>query len=645
MSWNFDFDISAVLFITVLIIYYNYRKWLPLFRNRLFLFLMESSVAVALTDIIASVISVQGMRIPVSIMYASNLIYYIFLMIQPAIFFCYTLSLVRFPVKNIRYIGRIIAAIPFAVSVVFILSSPWTGWIFSIDDNHEFVYGNLRPVLFYITMLYFFMGVIFIMFHRNGIRKLVRYPLYIYVLFTAVGHIYQVFYNPYLQTLSLGSTFGLLIIFLAYQNPDYDRERKTGMFREKGIQKLINEDVLYGIHRIVGEVAFENYVELRSIYGEEISSSIIREVAVFLRKAFPAESQFYVHNGRFVVMFRGKSDSLKEYREIIQKRCEKPFYIETFSIYLSPVFSFTLGDIEIKSQPILRDCMKIATDLALKKGKGTTVRVTPEILHQVLYNRKVENALKNALKEDSLLVYYQPIFSTQEMRVTGAEALVRIEDRELGILYPDEFISIAEKNGSILSLGEQVFKKVCMFVQNHDMDALGLSFIEVNLSPLQCMREKISEEFERIMREYQVNPKYIGLEITESAVSDIEVIKNNMENFVIAGVKLALDDYGTGYSNLINILSLPLSIVKIDKSIVWAYFREGNDFLLSVIRSFENKGLHLVVEGVETKEMAEKLEEMGVHYEQGYFYSKPIPESEFLQYVEKGQWNQSDREK
>jgi EAL domain-containing protein (putative c-di-GMP-specific phosphodiesterase class I) len=249
----------------------------------------------------------------------------------------------------------------------------------------------------------------------------------------------------------------------------------------------------------------------------------------------------------------------------------------------------------------------------------------------------VENALKKALKEDSLQVYYQPIYSTKDMRITGAEALVRIEDEELGLLFPDEFIGKAEGNGSILTLGEQVFKKVCAFVQSHDMEALGLSFIEVNLSPLQCMREKLSVEFEQIMEDYGVDPKYIGLEITESAASNIDVIKDNMNHLVDVGVKLALDDYGTGYSNLINILSLPLSIVKIDKSIVWAYFNDGNDFLLRVIQTFKNRDLRLVVEGVETEEMAETLGLLGCHYEQGYYYSKPISEEEFLKYITSNQ--------
>ncbi|MCR5396451.1 MAG: EAL domain-containing protein [Lachnospiraceae bacterium] len=637
MSWNFDFDISAILITTTLIIYFAYRKWLPLLSNRLFLLLMGSSVAVAISDVIASVISVKGARFPIVLLYFVNMIYYVLLAFKPMVFCYYVCSLSKLSVGKISYKGGIILSFPFLAAVAVMLSSPWSKAVFYITENHEFLYGELRPVMFYTTVSYLIMSAIVVLTRKNKFRKVMRYSIFVYILFTLMGHIYQVYFNPYLQTVSLGSTIGILIIFLAFQNPDYDRERKTGMFRENSIRKLKEEDFIYGIRRAVVELAFENYGELRAVYGEELASELCHSVATFLRESFPTHNQFYVHNGRFAMIFDGDTEKLQTYCELVIKRCKNTFIIGSTSFYLSPVFAYMLEDIDAENQEVLRDSLKIAIEKSLKKGRGSIVRLTEDMHQQALRERRVENALKKALKEDSLQVYYQPIYSTKDMKITGAEALVRIVDDELGLLFPDEFVGKAEKNGSILTLGEQVFKKVCAFVRNHDMEALGISFIEVNLSPLQCMREKLSVEFEQIMEDYGVDPKYIGLEITESAASNIDVIKDNMNHLVDVGVKLALDDYGTGYSNLINILSLPLSIVKIDKSIVWAYFNDGNDFLLRVIQTFENKNLHLIVEGVETKEMAEKLEEMGCHYEQGYYYSKPIPEDAFLKYIEASQ--------
>ena len=132
-----------------------------------------------------------------------------------------------------------------------------------------------------------------------------------------------------------------------------------------------------------------------------------------------------------------------------------------------------------------------------------------------------------------------------------------------------------------------------------------------------------------------MDPKYINLEITESASSDVEVIRANMDALHQNGITFSLDDYGTGYSNLVTVLSLPFKIVKIDKSLVWAYFRDGKDILLKVLHTFEDQPVELVCEGVETEEMARQLADMGCDYEQGFYYSKPVPEDEFVAYCKK----------
>ena len=643
MNWNLDYDICALLFTSTLIINFNYRKWLPLIRNRLFFLLMCTSTMVALTDVIATIICEKGASFPISLIYISNMIFYIILGFKPVVFTFYIFSLARYPVGRFKYRGDWLLLLPFLATCLIVLSTPFNNKLFVVTAEHQFVYGEFRSWMFYVTALYLFISACVVVANRKNLRKVVLFSILFYIFCSLMGYIYQFFIYGYAQTVSLANTVGILIVFLAFQNPDYDRDRKTGLFRESCIRKMKDEDTLYGVQRSVAEVAFENYSTLKAVYGEEIVSDLSSKVGKYLQEAFPKENQFYVHNGRFVMAFSGGEETVLRYMDMVRKRCQKPFYYGDVSIYLSPVFVYTLDDVEIVNQPILRDSLRLAVELALQKGEGAIVRLTEEIYQKAIRNIKVEKALKTALNRNNLLVYYQPIYSTMEKRVTGAEALVRIYDEELGLLYPDEFITMAEENGSILMLGNQVFRQVCDFVQNHDMDGLGLSFIEVNLSPFQCMRENLAQELEIIMKEHGVNPKYIGLEITESAASNIEIVKTNMDYLVELGVKMALDDYGTGYSNLINILSLPFHVVKIDKSIVWAYFNDENDFLLRVIQTFQNRDLRLVVEGVETEEMAETLGLLGCHYEQGYYYSKPVPPEEFVRYVEEKQWNRDER--
>ena len=179
----------------------------------------------------------------------------------------------------------------------------------------------------------------------------------------------------------------------------------------------------------------------------------------------------------------------------------------------------------------------------------------------------------------------------------------------------------------------QVFEKVCIFISSHDMQKLGLQSININLSPLQCLHSSIAEDLLETAHRYHIDMRMVNFEITESSMMDIGLFHNVMQRLINAGSFFSLDDYGTGFSNLINVLSLPFHTVKIDKSIAWAYFQGNDQVLPEIIRMFLNRNLQILVEGVETQEMAQKLIEMQCQLEQGYYFSRPIPEQSFLKYL------------
>lgn len=633
MIWNFDFDLCAILFITTLLLYYIYRRPLPLIHNRLFFLLMVSSELVAIVDIVASVMVSYGKYFSIPVLYFINMLYYLCLISVPAIFCNYAASLAHKPLwKRISW-KYIVYALPFLLCLLLDIVTPFYPTFFSIAANHTFSYQAFRPCIFYETILYLALGGAFVLEDQTNLRVSVRYSIYIYVGLSVLGHIYQVYIDPYTQTVSLANTVGILIIFLMHQNPDYDRDRRSGLYREMGAVKMKSEDLIYNYNRSYLMIALANYKELRSIYGETTSDGLLYELGKLLQMEMPSTPHFYAHNGRFFCDYSRKGKTIEEYSNCVFERCKSPFNFHGALFNLNPVIVYTDGDVLLESYTVMRDTMLITEEIAVTKGPGTLLHVTEEDHQKALRRSKIDHIFNQALEGDNLLIYYQPIYGTKEKRIIAAEALVRLYDKELGLIFPDEFIGRAEENGSILALGEQVFRKVCQFVQKNSMEELGLEFIEVNLSPIQCVREQLAEEFIDIMKEYGVDPKHIGLEITESQAADMEIVRSNMDDLAATGVSFALDDYGTGYSNLVNVLSLPLNIVKIDKSLVWAYFNEGNDLLARVIQTFDNEDLNLVVEGVETEEMARELAELGCHYEQGYFFSKPIPEYAFLKYV------------
>ena len=245
--------------------------------------------------------------------------------------------------------------------------------------------------------------------------------------------------------------------------------------------------------------------------------------------------------------------------------------------------------------------------------------------------------LGKAIKEDGFCVHYQPIYSVEKGRYTTAEALVRFKESDIGFVSPEEFIPIAEKNGMIVRIGEIVFEKVCKFYKENHLEEKGIENIHFNLSVVECMQQKLHEKIENIMDMYKLDSSKISLEITETAaVTSREIIINNMNQLIDRGFKFSMDDYGTGFSNTSTLIAYPFDEIKIDKSIVWSAMEDEKAMIafkhsVAMIKDLDFK---IVAEGVETKEQAKMLGDLGCDYFQGYYYSKPVSEDDFMSLID-----------
>lgn len=261
--------------------------------------------------------------------------------------------------------------------------------------------------------------------------------------------------------------------------------------------------------------------------------------------------------------------------------------------------------------------------------------------------RKRENTiydmLVNALENDGFEMYYQPIYSTSKKRFVSAEALVRLKDTEtLGFISPEEFIRVAEERGMIIEIGNIIMEKVCSFIKNGGLGELGIAYIEVNVSGDQAVDEELFERFEKIRKKYGIAQDMINLEITETvAVEAVEMLKDNVRRFLNAGYSFSMDDFGTGYSNISKLMDSFYHLIKFDKSLIWPYFdkesKNGKLLLPNLIKMINELGYQIVAEGIETEEMVQMLSENGVEYIQGYFFSRPVPENAFLDFMKKHQ--------
>ncbi|MEH6471088.1 MAG: EAL domain-containing protein [Halopseudomonas sp.] len=280
-------------------------------------------------------------------------------------------------------------------------------------------------------------------------------------------------------------------------------------------------------------------------------------------------------------------------------------------------------------------------DLAMHKVKQTdrnSYRFFSQKMHQEFEADLIlEYELQRAIQHDEFVLYYQPQVDLNQHRVTGLEALVRWQHPERGIIPPDQFISVAERSGLIVALGQHVLRKACMGYQLLDTLGLGHIRIAINLSALQFRDPLFPRTFQQTLLEFKVKPSQIELELTESMLmTNIDEAINILQQLKQSGATLAIDDFGTGYSSLSYLKQLPVDIIKVDRSFVKDIPQDQNDMEITaaVIAMAHKLKLEVVAEGVETSEQEQFLRDNECEYVQGYLYSPPVPEAELAALID-----------
>jgi EAL domain-containing protein (putative c-di-GMP-specific phosphodiesterase class I) len=280
------------------------------------------------------------------------------------------------------------------------------------------------------------------------------------------------------------------------------------------------------------------------------------------------------------------------------------------------------------AEGVLRDA-DTAMHGAKALGKSRYLMCDP-IMHAAAVNRlELEDDLRQATNRGEMLVYYQPIVSLKDGRLSGFEALIRWQRPGFGLVAPGEFIPVAEEMGLIVPIGTWVLREAC-----RQMHAWHLQFpsgppltIAVNFSAKQFIQPDLLEHVVQVLRETGLDPGSLGVEFTESvAMQDAARTALVLGELKALGVHTSIDDFGTGYSSLSHLRRLPLDILKLDRSFVSEMLNnnENREIVHTIISLAHILGMHIVAEGVETVEQANQLRSLGCKYAQGYFFSKPM---------------------
>ena len=315
----------------------------------------------------------------------------------------------------------------------------------------------------------------------------------------------------------------------------------------------------------------------------------------------------------------------------ILKELENPIIMKGYKVPISASIGLAFYPIDGRDVDSLIKHADRAMHRVKKQGKNNYAIYSKCKDNQLENQIILENELRKATKHQEFVVYYQPKINIQNGTIAGVEALVRWLHPEKGLIFPGDFIPLAEETGLIISIGEMVLREACKQCKTWQSQGFPPIPVSVNLSIRQFLQPTLAKEIKQILIETNIDPGLLELEITESMSMDLAQSLPILEELKSLGIRISVDDFGTGYSSLNYLLQLPIDHVKIDKSFVQnlGENQKNKTIVTTIITMAHNLNLTVTAEGAETIEQVQFLQNNQCDMIQGYYYSKPIPASEF----------------
>ncbi|MEL7437950.1 MAG: EAL domain-containing protein [Pseudomonadota bacterium] len=408
-------------------------------------------------------------------------------------------------------------------------------------------------------------------------------------------------------------------------------DNASGMANRAHLLLNINELIeSQSTHASIFYIQIEEIKSYLNQYGSELVDGLVEKLLQTLSHLPSSNCTVYrVHDDDFAILVLDEVplEDLQVYAKTIKRNyhdavVEKGQYLgSNISIGLYPCI-----DPEHSAEEIVRKAARTC-QYANEKNKDRIAVYSQKTQYAVDRYFFIEQGLKNALEERTLSVKFQPIVSASDLQVVSFESLVRWRNKEFGEIYPDEFIPVAENKGLIVELGYQVFEKACQFIKSYRERYQNQVRVNVNVSVLQLLNSEFPSKIKAMADQVGIEPQAIVLELTETFILD-----NNqaaiapLNTLRELGFSLSMDDFGAGYSSLNCFFDLPMTQIKIDKSMAWKTLtnRSSHEYLKFLITMCREQNIEVVIEGIEDAKMCDFFAEMGVDYLQGYWFSKPL---------------------
>ena len=628
---NIHYCIASFLLLAIVSFYYYSQNKLHTVSDYILMFLSALELFALGVGFFSSMSITSSISKNVWFSYLINILTLVSIQLFASVFLLYIVinSSNSKLISNHKKRNSFFIFLPFIISASLTIVSPLTHWgVFYIDENYAFQFGQTHFVIQVVLCYYAFAIAGILLKARNNLT----YTNKVFALIYLACLILLIFI-PSITVKLLINTIAI-VIFMSYslQSPNVSLDPNTGLLNRTAFttetRNLFEQKDMFSA-LFIQPVSLS---EIEKSFSDENILMLIHSIGIFVQKNFNEFNAYSVSRDSFVLLSEKVQLNQSKINELSRK---------------IPI-NWTIGDLKI---PLVfrfvgfnsADCSNVDSLLTSidrlshddAKENELVIMADQNFFDQYSRDAEVKNAVKRMIDQNLVEIYYQPIHNI-EGQLRTAEALSRYTDEKIGRLTPDVFIREAEKNGLFVKLGEQILNKVCQFCRDNDFDAMGLQYVAVNLSMVQCLQKNIAEQIHQIVSSYGIDSRKICFEITESEAA-VPGVQEHINQLCVYGYHLILDDFGTGYSNFTYLSEFNFSAIKIDKGLLWNAMKSQRQHILlsSIVDIIKSLGATIVCEGVETKEQWDTLKKLGVNLLQGYLFSKPIPSDQLIQYAAK----------
>lgn len=628
-------DYFSLLMISILCLFYFGNKYYSTTAGKYFAWCLILTGTTALTDIFA-VAMMNVPTTPPAVNLALNSLYFLINILTTSFFalvlFAKILEHVHddFCMKRAKYALSIV----FAVYSLIVLLNCFTGWLFSFDENGDYVRGSFNSIGYFFPIIQMVLVCICYFRHRNSVTQSLRrslvqaFPIAIFCILIQLS-LPDILLNGLIMSM-VG-----LILFLNFYNQQHGVHTLTKLNDRHSLFKHVEDCIADKRFFRIFVIRIKNFDAINQKFGHKSGDEVLYLFAFALEKLFRHATAYHLNSLSFALVIPKKS------KEKATDACLERIkhFLEDGIRFSSETICLNYRIVEHELKPSHFDASEFYEELeyGIDLAEDTNLPYLcyrDEMTAAMHRKRYLISRLEKVDREHGFEVWFQPIRCLKNDLFCSMEALIRLREPNGVLISPAEFIPVAEQSNMVAPLTYFVLEEACRVISSSSL--LGGVSVSVNLPMSQLLDESFEERLNRIVDAYGVPHRQICLEFTERVMlNDFEQTKKAMDRIVADGYRFYLDDFGTGLSNFNCLLQLPFSTIKLDRVLTTTVTDTASsavDMVPHLVDIFHKMNLSVVAEGVEDKEVVDILRTYGLDFIQGYYFASPMPQSKLLDF-------------